>query len=242
MNSNEGKPLIENANENRNQLIESVRNKIAELENIIIDINSEENKIICNCTRDAEQTDVRYVPNRDVIQDFSKLKGDLCDVEKRLQTLTLTEDTIFDEDKYLIAAEQIMERIEDIIKEKMESFKKANEETLEKNSYQKVELQMKLADSRLELNHVNSEKEKVEEETNKIKRGIVYRIKISIFKKEDPEIIENNDKIIELEKKKKDLEAKISKLEIQEKAQHFVAEERSEDEYKEEKEDLEVQK
>lgn len=220
---NTGKVLMVNADENRNQLVEDLKKKIEELEDIITDISSEENKTISTCLEKAQQKDVNYVPNRDVVQELLKLKDDLAIVQEKLQNLNLTEDTIFDEDKYLIKAEELMEKVDSVIEKKIRGFKRLNEKRLEEALNKKIEIQIGISNSEIELNHVNLDKEELEEQIAEIENGIIYRIRSSIFNKKGSSETEGiNSKIAELDKRKRELEVKISKLKMQEQAEHFV--------------------
>lgn len=247
MEDNRGKPLIENANENRNQLIEDLNKKIAELENIILDINSEENKTIGDCIKQAKQENINYVPDRDVVQEFLQLKGNLYTIQEKLQSLSLTEDTIFNEDEYLIKAEELLGKIDTIIGKKRQEFIALNKRKLEEASDRKIKIQVELSNSEIELNHLNLEKEELEKQIDEIEKGIIYRIKSRIFNKRgNSEIEEKSNKIAELEKKKRELETKISKLKMQEQVERFVPSSTAcnddQNENKEEKEYSEVEK
>lgn len=248
MEDNRGKPLIMNANENRNQLLEDLKQKIVRLEDIITDINSEENKTISTCLEKAKQKDVNYVPNRDIAQELLQLKDNLNTVQEKLQNLSLTEDTIFDEDEYLIKAEELMGKVDGVTEKKIQDFKTLNEKRLEEALNKKIEIQIGISNSEIELNHVNLDKEELEKQIAEVERGIIYRIRARLFNKEENANTEEiNSKIAELDKKKRDLEAKINKLKIQEEAERFVpsTECQSNDDQsanKEEKEDLSQEK
>lgn len=223
MEDNIGSPLMENANENRNQLVESLNGRIVELGRIISYINSEKNNIIVDCIQRAQKDDVNYVPDRTIVEEFLQLKGDLNTVKEKLQSLSLTEDTIFDEDKYLIAAEKLMERYNEEIERRVQDFKMSNKKKLEEARNRKVETTRGLANAEIELNHVNLEKEELEEQIAYIRKGIIYRIKSKLFNKEGNAKTEEIDsRIVELEKKSRDLKIKMKKLKAQEKVEHFV--------------------
>lgn len=223
MEDNRGKTLITNANENRDKLIENLDKKIEQLENMIENINSNENDIVSACLNSAKQYDINYVPNKDIIEDFTQLKGSLYAVQEKLQSLSLKEETIFDEDVYLIKAEELLEKIDNVINKKIQYFAELNKKKLHEASDRKIEIEIGLSNSRIELNHLNLEKEELEEQISDIKKGIIYRIRSKLFNKEENAKTEEiNSKIVELESKKRDLESKISKLEMQEKTEHFV--------------------
>ncbi len=220
---NENKKLMENAKENRDRLIERLTIKMEELEKIINDINSEENQTISKYLKEAKDHDVNYIPDRSIVRDFEQIKLALNTVKEKLQSLSLTEDTIFDEDKYLIAAEEVLEKIDAVIEGKKNAFKQTNNDQFDQNFDRKIETDIELSNSRIELGEINAEIEDLEAQNNELKSGLIYKLNISLFnKKKNAKIGENDDKLSELYKKKRELKTKISRLELEEKAQHFV--------------------
>lgn len=223
MENNRGKTLMTNANENRDKLVENLNKKIEQLENMIENINSNENDVVSACINSARQYDINYVPNKDIIEDFEQLKDSLYTVKEKLQNLSLKEETIFDEDVYLIKAEELLGKIDNIINKKIQEFAELNKKKLDEASDRKIKIEIGLSNSRIELNHLNLEKEKLEEQMSDIKKGIIYRIKSKLFNKEgNAKTEEINSRLVELESKKRDLESKISKLKMQEETEHFV--------------------
>lgn len=243
---NETKKLMTNANENRNKLVENVKKKIEELESIIVDINSEDNQVLSDCIKEAQEYDVNYLPDRNIIKDFTQLKFDLNTVQEKLQSLSLTEDTIFDEDKYLIAAERLLEKIDTVVEKKKQEFAKINKEKLEQGFNKKTEIDIGLSNASIELAHIKLDIEDLENQNTELKSGLIYKLNISLFnKKKNAKIGENDDKLSELYKKKRELETRISKLELEEQAEHFVPIQKGQEEgeridQKEERESEEV--
>ncbi len=238
----ENKKLLENADENRKQQIEKITAKIEEIESIIEDIDSEDNKIISKCIKEAQKHDVSYTPDRNILKDFMKLKVDLNIILEKLQSLSLTEDKIFEEDKYLLGAETILEKIDAVIGEKQREFRKGNEEQLDQNFDRKIEIDIALSNTKIELAYVNSDIEDIESQNAERKSRISY--KIGLFnRKNNNEIRKNDDKLSELYAKRRKLESKISTLEIRAKVEHFVPIPSGQDDGKKtEKEDKELSK
>ncbi len=215
MEDSEIEALLMKANDNRNQLTETIRGKIEEIEQIITDINSDENDYLNSCLKRAKEYDVNYTPDRNVVQEFLNLISKLNTVLEKLQSLSLTEETILEEDKYFTAAEKVTEEVDSIIKGKKQKFTDANQQKFEEACARKRDIEIELSNIEFSLNFLNREREDLEKQNSKLEKGIKG-------KKKKAQIQANNARIAEIDKEKRDLEARTTSLKLRGEAEHFV--------------------
>ena len=101
------------------------------------------------------------------------------------------------------------------IKGKKQKFTDANKQKFEEACDRKRDIEIELSNIEFSLNFLNREREDLEKQNSKLEKGIKG-------KKKKAQIQANNARIAEIDKEKRDLEARTTSLKLRGEAEHFV--------------------
>ncbi|MBQ3145340.1 MAG: hypothetical protein IJB90_01995 [Clostridia bacterium] len=211
---NEGNvTIIENARSNRDDLIISIEARIKQLEIL----QKECNEKIEEYLKNAEENDIRYNPDTEILTKISYWIENLENVKQVLGKLKLNENSIlFDDEKYLNAAQELLRKIDKRIEEVKAEFIKSNEEKIQIACKEKRDIDEELEELRMELERLKEEKEEYESWCKKIEGKKFFK---RLFAKEK-EYYQDFLEIVNTDIRK--VEKRISQIEIRKKANHFV--------------------
>lgn len=212
--------IIENANQNRNELIEMIETKIVQLGMILTEIQ----ETIKHYLEMAKKYDVRYIADKNIQENISQYIDNLGVVRQILVALDLSEENIFEEDKYLKNAQRLLDLLNDSnLAEKKDNFIKSNRDRFEDACKQKREVEMELANLEIELEGLKGEKAELNQENAQIQVKI-DKIKLRLLKKQKIEknLSSNTELIKDIDERIKTLNGRIKELERKQIKNHFI--------------------
>ncbi len=209
--------IVESARKNRDELIASIENIIKQL----AQIGEECNIKLQEYMKSAEEYDINYSPDIEILTQISYWIENLEMVKQKLENLKLNEDTIlYDEEKYLNAAQKLIEKINIKVTLDKDEFIKKNEEKIKMAYEKKIETEDELKKLREELERLEEEEREYKEDEEKLEnKKNKYRFLKWFYKGEEED---TRDMLAIVKNDIRRVKGKISELEIIEKANHFV--------------------
>lgn len=209
--------ILGSARKNRDELVASIENVMKQLAQIGEKCNIKLEEYM----KRAEEYDINYSPDMEILTQISYLIENLEVVKQKLENLKLEEDTIlFDEEEYLNAAEKLIEKINIKVSLSKEEFVKKNEEKIKIAYDKKIETENELKKLRQELEKLEQEEREYKENAEKLEnKKNKHRFLKWIYKGEE------EDTRYMLSMIQNDIRGgreKRAELEIIEKANHFV--------------------
>lgn len=221
MDNNFTNSILENGRKNREYLISELQKKIEEMKKIANELEHKVNELL----EEAKRLDINYIPDNTILGgsertlDLKTIYGWIGiskSAKEKLASLKLDEDSIFEEDKYIKRAQDLLDKIDSKIEQMVIRFKETNKKRFDEAKDQKVKTQIELANAEIEVNELKAREEGLLKEKDSLNRKVIKgkktKEKIQGIEKEIEEIKSQID-----QKDKKNFE-----LEQRKKANHFT--------------------
>ena len=217
------KNVIDSANQNKEELISQIQEKIEQLQKLRLEFDSDNNEEIRNFLEVAKARDVNFVPDKTIVSRLSYYIENLINVKQVLLELVLDEENVFDKEKYLSATQNLLDKIDKQIEDEKANAIKVNKRKLTQMCEEKISTEFDLESLRIELEKLELEKSELEKENAEFQRKI-NKSRFKIFKGMHEEELEfNKTLLVDIEDEINKVKAKINKLEIINEANHFVS-------------------
>ena len=221
MDNNFTNSILENGRKNREYLISELQKKIEEMKKIANELEYKVNELL----EEAKRLDINYIPDNTILGgsegtlDLKTIYGWIGiskSAKEKLASLKLDEDTIFEEDKYIKRAQDLLDKIDSKIEQMVIRFKEKNQKKFSEAFFQKIETQIGLANTEIEVNELKAREESLLKEKDSLNKKVIKgkktKEKIQGIEKEIEEIKFQID-----QKDKKNFE-----LKQREKVNHFT--------------------
>ena len=221
MDNNFTNSILENGRKNREYIISELQKKIEEMKKIANELEYKVNELL----EEAKRLDINYIPDNTILGgsegtlDLKTIYGWIGiskSAKEKLASLKLDEDTIFKEDKYIKRAQDLLDKIDSKIEQMVIRFKEKNQKKFSEAFFQKIETQIGLANTEIEVNELKAREESLLKEKDSLNKKVIKgkktKEKIQGIEKEIEEIKFQID-----QKDKKNFE-----LKQREKANHFT--------------------
>lgn len=221
MDNSDTNAILENGKKNREYLVSELQKKIEEMEKIANELEHKINEFL----EEAKRLDINYIPDYTILGSSEEALdsktiygwiGISKSAKEKLDSLKLDEDTIFEEDKYINTAQNLLDKIDSKIEQMVIRFKETNKKRFDEAGNQKVKTQIELANTEIEVNELKAREERLLKEKDSLNRKVIKG-------KKTKERIQGIGK--EIEEIKSQIEQKDKKnfeLMQREKANHFT--------------------
>lgn len=178
MDNNFTNSILENGRKNREYLISELQKKIEEMKKIANELEHKVNELL----EEAKRLDINYIPDNTILGgsegtlDLKTIYGWIGiskSAKEKLDSLKLDEDTIFEEDKYINSAQDLLDKIDSRIKQMVIRFKDENQKKFSEAFFQKIETQIGLANTEIEVNELKSREESLLKEKDSLNRKVI---------------------------------------------------------------------
>lgn len=178
MDNSDTNAILENGRENRKYLISEFQKKIEEMERIANELEHKINEFL----EEAKRLDINYIPDYTILGNSEEALdsktiygwiGISKSAKEKLDSLKLDEDTIFEEDKYINSAQDLLDKIDSRIKQMVIRFKDENQKKFSEAFFQKIETQIGLANTEIEVNELKSREESLLKEKDSLNRKVI---------------------------------------------------------------------
>ena len=181
MDNNFTNSILENGRKNREYLISELQKKIEEMKKIANELEYKVNELL----EEAKRLDINYIPDNTILGgsegtlDLKTIYGWIGiskSAKEKLASLKLDEDTIFEEDKYIKRAQDLLDKIDSKIEQMVIRFKEKNQKKFSEAFFQKIETQIGLANTEIEVNELKAREESLLKEKDSLNKSYHYLI------------------------------------------------------------------
>ena len=167
--------IVKNSNKYRNELGFKVEEKIKWLKDILIEIHA----IIEELKSKAKLYDVKFLPDMNLADKISNWIQNLQIMKEKLDSITITENNIFDDEEYLLKAQEILDILSKInFKEEIEKIKEENSNKVDTAINEKKENQIELANLETELREDKLSYKQIAEKLNVSTKKVDNRLRV----------------------------------------------------------------
>lgn len=178
MDNSDTNAILENGRANREYLISELQKKIEEMEKIANELEHKINGLL----EEAKRLDINYIPDNTILGgseetlDSKTIYGWIGiskSAKEKLDSLKLDEDTIFEEDKYINSAQDLLDKIDSRIEQMVIRFKETNKKRFNESAFQKIETQIGLANTEIGINELRAKEERLLQEKNDLTKKLI---------------------------------------------------------------------
>lgn len=178
MDNNFTNSILENGRKNREYLIDELQKRIEEIEKIANELKHKVNILL----EEAKRLDINYIPDNTILGnpeenlDSRTIYGWIeisKSAKEKLTDLKLDEDTIFEEDKYINTAQDLLDKIDSRIEQMVIRFKEKNQKKFSEAAFQKIETQIGLTNTEIGINELKAKEESLLREKDDLTRKLI---------------------------------------------------------------------